>query len=103
LVRILDEAAEEAAEAAAWYETERLGLGREFFEAADAAIDLIEEGLLPLLPMSGRAREKGAKRTILKRFPDDIVTVERPHETVVIAVADHARKPGYWRNRLKGS
>lgn len=54
-VRILDEAAEEAAEAAAWYEAERLGLGNEFFEAVDTAIDLIEEDVLPLLPMSDEA------------------------------------------------
>lgn len=52
-VRILEEAAEEAAEAAAWYETERPGLGTDFFKAVEAAIDLIEEDILPLLPMPG--------------------------------------------------
>ena len=33
IVRILEEAAEEAAEAAAWYESERPGLGTEFSDA----------------------------------------------------------------------
>jgi len=42
LVRILEEAAEEAAEAAAWYQAEKSGLGEEFSDAVDAAIDLIE-------------------------------------------------------------
>lgn len=100
-VRILDEAAEEAAEAAAWYEAERLGLGNEFFEAVDTAIDLIEEDVLPLLPMSDEAGIQGAKRIILKRFPYDIVTVERQNEAIVVAIAHHSRKPGYWRDRLE--
>lgn len=100
-VGILEEAAEEAAKAVAWYEAEKPGLGKEFSEAVETAIDLIEEGILPLLSMFGEAGSQGAKRIILKRFPYDIVAVERPHETIVIAVAHHSRKPGYWRDRLK--
>lgn len=100
-VRILEEAAEEAAEAAAWYEAERPGLGNDFAGAVEAAIDLIEENILPLLPTSGKAGAQGVKRIILKRFPYDIVTLEKPDETLVIAVAHHSRKPGYWRDRLK--
>lgn len=99
-VRILEEAAEEAAEAAAWYEAERPGLGHDFSDAVDAVIDLIEENILPLLPMPGEAGALGAKRIILKRFPYDIVSVERQGEVLVIAVAHHSRKPGYWRDRI---
>jgi len=64
-VRILEEASQEAIEAAAWYEYEEAG-------------------------------DTGAKRLILERFPYDIVAIELPDETVVIAVAHHSRKPGYW-------
>lgn len=42
-VRIHAAAGEEAAEAAAWYERERSGLGVEFEQAVDAALDLLEE------------------------------------------------------------
>jgi toxin ParE1/3/4 len=42
-LRILAAAAEEAAEAAAWYEMQRPGLGAEFERAVDAALDLLEE------------------------------------------------------------
>jgi hypothetical protein len=38
-VKILDAAAEEVAQAAAWYEHQREGLGFEFQEAIDAALD----------------------------------------------------------------
>ena len=100
-VRILKDAAEEVAGAAAWYEMERPGLGIDFINALEAAFDLIEEEILPLLPMTGEACIKGAKRIILRRFPYDIVTIEKSHEVIVIAVTHHSRKPGYWRDRIR--
>jgi hypothetical protein len=100
-VRILQEAAEEVAAAANWYDRERPGLGTELSDAVEAAIDLIEEDILPLSPMPGKSGTKGAKRLILKRFPYDIVVIERTSEVVVIAVAHHSRRPGYWRERIR--
>ncbi|PSF04534.1 hypothetical protein C7H09_19320 [Marinobacter fuscus] len=100
-VRILEEASQEAIEAAAWYEHEQRGLGSEFFAAVDAAIDVIEENLLPLSPLPEEASDTGARRLILERFPYDIVAIELPEEAIVIAIAHHSRKPGYWRKRSK--
>ncbi|WP_280571028.1 type II toxin-antitoxin system RelE/ParE family toxin [Chromohalobacter sp. 296-RDG] len=100
-VRILEDASQEAIEAAAWYEYEQPGLGTKFFAAVDAAIDVIEENLIPLAPLPEEAGNIRAKRLILKRFPYDIVVIELPEETVVIAVAHHSRKPGYWLERDK--
>ena len=100
-VRILEEASQEAIEAAAWYEYEQPGLGAEFFTAVDAAIDVIEENFLPLSPLPEKAGDTVARRLILERFPYDIVAIELSEETVVIAVAHHSRKPGYWRKRSK--
>lgn len=39
-IRLLRQAADEAEASAAWYEQEREGLGAEFFEAIEAAIDV---------------------------------------------------------------
>ena len=100
-VRILEEASHEAIEAAVWYEYEQPGLGAEFFIAVEAAIDVIEENFIPLSPLSGEAGETGAKRLILERFPFDVVAIELPEETVVIAFAHHSRKPGYWLGRSR--
>jgi hypothetical protein len=102
-VRILQEAAEEVAAAADWYDRERPGLGTEFSDAVEAAIDLIEEDILPLFPLPGKSGAKGTTRLILKRFPYDIVVIERSSEAVVVAVAHHSRKPGYWRERTRPS
>lgn len=99
-VRILEEAAAEAAAAAEWYENERPGLGTEFSNALEAALDLIEEDILPLSPLPGESGNKGAKRLILRRFPFDIVVFDQARELLVVAVAHHSRKPGYWKGRL---
>ena len=48
MLRIHAAAAEEAAEAAAWYEKERPGLGADFEHAIDAALDLLEQDIVPL-------------------------------------------------------
>lgn len=99
-VRILEQATEEAIEAATWYDRQLPGLGNDFFEAFEAALDLIEAQIIPLSPYPGKAGSAGARRVILKRFPYDIVIVERTEEFVVIAVAHQSRRPGYWRERL---
>lgn len=99
-VRIHEAASQEAIEAAAWYERERPGLGSEFDLAVQAALDLLEEDILPVTPLPGAAGARGAKRLMLKRFPYDVVITERGNEIFVIAFAHQARRPGYWRDRL---
>ena len=100
-VRIHAAAAEEAAEAAAWYEKERSGLGVDFEQAVDAALDLLEEEIVPLTTVPGAADARGVKRLLLRRFPYAVIVRESSAETVVIAFAHTAKRPGYWRGRLK--
>lgn len=100
-VRVLEAAAEEATEAVMWYEQERPGLGKKFQEALDAALDLLEEEVVPLTPVPGEAGKRGAKRLMLKRFPYSVVVREHSSEILVIAVAHHSRRPGYWRGRRR--
>jgi toxin ParE1/3/4 len=79
---------------------QRPGLGAEFGRAVEAALDLLEEEIVPLTSVPGPAGERGAKRLILKRFPYDVVVREHGGEIIVIALAHHSRRPGYWRDRL---
>jgi hypothetical protein len=60
-VRILEEAADEAIEAAAWYEEQRRGLSIKFAHAFHAALDLLEEEIVPLSRMPGRARGRHSR------------------------------------------
>ena len=75
-VRIHAAAAEEAAEAAAWYERERPGLGVDFERAVDAALDLLEEELVPLVSVPGVAGTRGVRRLLLRRFPYAVIVRE---------------------------
>ena len=100
-LRIHPAASEEAADAAGWYESERRGLGSDFEFALNAAIDVIEQDIVPLVPVRGAAGKLGVKRLVLRRFPYSVVVVERPHELLILAIAHQARRPGYWRSRLR--
>ena len=99
-VRLLEAAAEEAIEAAAWYEQAHPGLGQEFARALGAVLDLLEDGMVRPAKMPGAPGARGAKRLILRRFPYDIVVQEQREEVLIVAVAHQSRRPGYWRNRL---
>lgn len=100
-VRIHAAAAEEAGEAAAWYERERPGLGAEFESAIDAALDVLEQIVVPLTSLSGVVGSRGVKRLLLRRFPYSVIVREVDEVIFVIAYAHHARRPGYWRKRLR--
>lgn len=100
-VRIHAAAADEAVEAAAWYEKERPGLGAEFQWAIDAALDLLEAQVVPLAVVPGVSGTQGAKRLFLRRFPYAVIVRESAGEVLVVAFAHTARRPGYWRNRLR--
>jgi toxin ParE1/3/4 len=98
-VRILECAAEEASEAAGWYESRQAGLGKKFYKALDHAISLIEENLVAMFPWNGKAGLLGAYHLPLYRFPYSIIALEHDDQLVVVAVAHHSRKPGYWTGR----
>ena|SRR5205809_6884636 len=99
-LRIHEAAAEEAAEAAAWYERQRPGLGVDFEKALNAAFDVLEHDVAPLTAVPGAAGNRGVKRLLLRRFPYAVIVKDNPSDAFVIAVAHHARRPGYWRGRL---
>lgn len=98
-VKIGKEAAEEFQEAAAWYEREQEGLGERFIVAFEHALQLLKEESPPLTPAEGKAGSKGARKLILHKFPYSIIVYEIPSAVVVVALAHHSRKPGYWKSR----
>jgi hypothetical protein len=74
-IRILEEAAEEATEAAAWYESQRKGLGEEFSRAIEDALDLLQDDVIPLLGIPA-SKDRRTKRLMLRRFPYDVVLLD---------------------------
>jgi hypothetical protein len=78
-----------------YYNDKELGLGVLFLAA-------IEDATARALayPFTGTPASKNTRRMFLKDFP--FALVYRPDENgiVVFALAHHARRPGYWRNRI---
>jgi len=96
LVRFGEPASNELAEAVRWYETRRAGLGGELFDAVAATLTLIETSpeLGQTISTDGQTR-----RTLVARFPYQVVYRLRPKEIVIVAIAHLKRRPGYWKNR----
>jgi plasmid stabilization system protein ParE len=93
------EARRELREAAAWYETLSLGLGRELLAAARDCFRRIEATPSTGSPVEGVREATGARRVLLKRFPYAIVYVELEAHVRVLAFAHLRRRPGYWKSR----
>ncbi|MEW6486918.1 MAG: type II toxin-antitoxin system RelE/ParE family toxin [Thermodesulfobacteriota bacterium] len=91
----LHEASEELSEAAAWYEEQSSGLGSEFLAEAHQAV-----GLAAASPSIGSPYRKGTRRLLLKTFPFSVVYREDHRFILIVAIAHHKRRPGYWRGRV---
>jgi len=91
----------EAEEAAVWYEGRQAGLGRDFLADLERAYASVLEapGTWPLWP--GLPEPLGIRRFLLARFPYGIAYGASGDDIIVYAVAHHARRPGYWKDRLK--
>lgn len=98
-VKIGKDAAREFEEAAAWYESQQRGLGSRFISAFEHAVQLLSEASPPLTPVGGDAGKQGAQKLMLPRFPFSVIVYEMEDSVVIIALAHHSRKPGYWKSR----
>lgn len=101
--KIRKEAADEIAEAAAWYEAEAgpdlaADLIAEYEARLSTALELAGAGTIVAATASG----KPVRRYRLKRFKRyAILMADIEGHPTVLAFACSSRKPGYWRDRLK--
>ena len=95
-LRIHSLASLELTEAVRWYESKRAGLGGELLDEFSASITQ-----LTLNPESGNpiSADQKTRRSLVTRFPYQVVYRARPSEIVVVALAHLKRRPGYWKHR----
>jgi toxin ParE1/3/4 len=97
---LLEPAELERDQAIEWYEGERQGLGLQFFERYETAVQhalrFPESGSL----VTDRRLVRDVRRHVFDQFPYDLITTVAREQLVVVAVAHHKRRPGYWRKRL---
>lgn len=94
--RFLNEAEAEFHEYIRYYDEQVAGLGDRFIADVQHVIDQIRR-----YPESGRLLSRTFRKRVLRVFKFNIFYVDTAAEIVVIAIAPHKRKPGYWRKRLE--
>lgn len=94
-LRIHAQAEAEIREAAAYYEGQRAGLGREFRTDLEQALFQIRRDPLISAPID----EQGTRKHRLRRFPYTVYHVDLEDTIWIAAVAHQKRRPGYWSGR----
>lgn len=93
--RFLTPAEEEMAEAALFYKAASSQLGSDFLDDVKRTVDRLCQ-----FPQAGEAITSDLRRILLHRFPFNLVYAIEENVIVVIAVAHHGRRPGYWQSRV---
>lgn len=92
---ITPEAEADLAEAKAWYERKRAGLGAEFVLCVEAGFDHICR-----VPTAAAAVHPGVRRVVVRRFPYAIYYRVDPDQIAVLAVYHSKRDPRGWKKRV---
>ena len=94
------EASAELEDAAVWYNGRRPGLGVEFVEAVDAALEQIARWPEIGRVVPGVPGDVPARRFPVQRFPYHVVYLEWEGVIRLVAFAHDRRRPGYWFSRV---
>ena len=93
-VRVRRAAVGDIEDAAVWYEMQRVGLGGEFIDEVERALDKITDD-----PAKYRVLYRDTRRTILQRFPFGVFYRIQQQVIVVVAVMHSSRDPHRWKTR----
>ncbi|MBN4075117.1 MAG: plasmid stabilization protein [SAR86 cluster bacterium] len=93
-IRLREEATEELAKAASWYERQLSGLGQEFLDMALALLESIPEN-----PTQYPIVHKVVRRALLPRFPFGIYYSIEENFILVYGVMHASRNPSRWQDR----
>lgn len=81
-------------EAAAWYEDQRKGLGREFADAVSSSIELIKKN-----PLQYQRVFKDRRRAVVARFRFNLIYFVSEDGIVIVACLHGHRDPRRWMGR----
>jgi hypothetical protein len=98
--RVLSPALEEIAQAALWFDSQRLGLGDEFWQSADAMLIAIEKNPRGFARSEFTTDESDIRFAVIRRF-NYVIHFLVESEVQILSVAHGARRPGYWLRRVK--
>jgi mRNA-degrading endonuclease RelE of RelBE toxin-antitoxin system len=81
-------------EAISWYESQRTGLGIEFRQEIDSALERIRKS-----PEIYGFIKKAKRLCRIHRFPYGIIYEVRPEKIFILVIAHLHRDPDYWKTR----
>lgn len=94
-VRFVAPARRELLSEVTYYNAKELRLGGQFLAAVEDAT-----ARAFAYPLTGTPASENTRRVFLKDFPFSLVYRPDDDGIVVFALAHHARRPEYWRNRI---
>ena len=81
-------------DAAVFLENEREGLGHRFLSVVETAVSFIQQH-----PEASPLIIENIRCKVLRKFPYSIMFSIKPAQIRILAVANHKRRPFYWRGR----
>jgi plasmid stabilization system protein ParE len=81
-------------EAADFMDHESAGLGSEFLEAVERAVEQVRSR-----PEAAQPIYRNIRRKLVAHFPFSVIYLVRHERIRVLAVAHQRRRPHYWRSR----
>lgn len=94
-VRYHEAAEEELLNEIGYLELRAKGLGRSFFAEVRRA-----ESLISQFPESAEEIRPGIRKRILRKFRYSLIYTIEKDGLLILAVAHHSRRPGYWVGRV---
>jgi toxin ParE1/3/4 len=95
-VRFLPEAESELLHEVEYYSNARTGTGIRFQAAVEASIERASRH-----PLGGAPSPNGTRSALVKGFPFSVVYRATETEVLIVAIAPHRRRPGYWLQRVE--
>lgn len=94
-IDFLDAAKSELDDAIDYYDERRFGLGLEFSEELEQALERIDHYPEAWSQLSSRVR-----RCVLNRFPYSVIYEIRSEIIIIVAIQHHHKEPESWRSRV---
>lgn len=94
--RYLQEADQEFQEQIDYFDGVSRTVATRFVDDVQAAVNEIRQ-----YPQIGAPLTRQVRKRVLTGFKYSILYVDTPDEIIIVALAPHRRRPGYWRSRLR--